>query len=327
MQTQLIRSLIAAAVVGGWVVLAMAQHQDHHPAGAAPAAERPMDSRQMMQGCQAMMQHMHQAQQRMRAMDQQLDEKLETMEQAEGDAKVDAVADVVRELATQRKEMHAMRQRMMNQMMGHMGEHMGMGMDEEARGMMMHCPMMQMHRQNDVEAAPSEHGARHDHGDAHTDRPREVGVEGARLGAPASIQTEHEHLHEQLARAQAAGGETGRAANAVAEVLAPHFAEEEAYAMPPLGLLPALAQGEVTEEMRPAIAKAEQLRDNYDQMLAEHRTITAAVERLEAAAQREGHAEHADFAHRLLLHAQMEEQVLYPTTLLIGQYLRLRLDD
>jgi hypothetical protein len=47
-------------------------------------------------------------------------------------------------------------QPMMNQMMGHMGEHMGMGMDGEGRGMMMQCPMMQMHGQDDDRARPGQ---------------------------------------------------------------------------------------------------------------------------------------------------------------------------
>jgi hypothetical protein len=176
-------------------------------------------------------------------------------------------------------------------------------------------------------ASPSRPASRHGHGQVHTHRSQEVGVEGARLGAPLAIQLEHEHLHEELTRARGAGGRTGEAANAVAEVLRPHFEEEERYAMPPLGLLPALAKGRVTEEMRPAIAMADHLRDNYEQMLAEHQAIIAALERMEAAAKQEGHSEHADFARRLILHAQMEEQVFYPTTLLIGEYLRLRLEE
>lgn len=90
-----------------------------------------------------------------------------------------------------------------------------------------------------------------------------------------------------------------------------------------LGLLPALARGEVSEGMRPAIGMAEQLRANYERMLAEHEQIVAALERLEAAAGREGHTEHAAFARELIQH---EEPVLYPTTLLIGEYLELRLD-
>jgi hypothetical protein len=145
------------------------------------------------------------------------------------------------------------------------------------------------------------------------------------LQAPEAIRTEHKHLHEQLAAARAMGGRTGEAADNVARVLRPHFEEEDAYAMPPLGLLPAISRGEVTEDMRPAVEMSHKLQANYDKMLAEHEEIVAALRELEAAAQSEGHSDTADFARSVILHARNEEQVLYPTTLLIGRYIESQL--
>jgi hypothetical protein len=148
----------------------------------------------------------------------------------------------------------------------------------------------------------------------------------AALAVPSSIRTEHEHLHHQLEAAIAAGGKTGAQAKAVAEVLGPHFEEEEAYAMPPLGLLGALARGEPLsdEQARRAIAMSERLRTEYDEMLREHVQIQAALSALAVAARDEHQADHAAFAEALMMHAEGEEQVLYPTTLLIGEYLELR---
>jgi hypothetical protein len=60
---------------------------------------------------------------------------------------------------------------------------------------------------------------------------------------PASLQAEHGALHEELVALTNAGGKTGQAAQAVAEALHAHFEREEELAMPPLGLLPALAEG------------------------------------------------------------------------------------
>jgi hypothetical protein len=79
------------------------------------------------------------------------------------------------------------------------------------------------------------------------------------LAVPESIRAEHQHLHHELEAAIAAGGKTGAAAKAVADVLGPHFEDEEAYAMPPLGLLGPLARGEPIrdEQVRQAIAMAE----------------------------------------------------------------------
>lgn len=146
------------------------------------------------------------------------------------------------------------------------------------------------------------------------------------LAVPASIRTEHQHLHHQLDAAIAAGGMTGERAKAVAEVLGPHFEDEEAYAMPPLGLLGALARGEPLpdEQVRQAIAMAERLRTEYDEMLAEHGQIHAALQALAVAAREEHKEGHAAFAEALMLHAGSEEELFYPTTLLIGEYLGLR---
>src|SRR5690606_28181829 len=136
----------------------------------------------------------------------------------------------------------------------------------------------------------------------------------AALSTPRAIREEHRHLHAQLEAAIAAGGTTGERARAVAEVLGPHFEEEEAYAMPPLGLLEPLARGgHVSEaDARRAIEMAERLRSQYDAMLDEHRQLGEALEALAAAAREEGQVEAEAFAETLLMHAGNEEQVLYP---------------
>ena len=70
------------------------------------------------------------------------------------------------------------------------------------------------------------------------------------IETPPSIAAEHRELHEVLAKAAQEGGELGRAARELEKALAPHFKREEEIATPPLGLLPSLAKGEATTEMR-----------------------------------------------------------------------------
>lgn len=147
----------------------------------------------------------------------------------------------------------------------------------------------------------------------------------AELKIPRSLKSEHDELHAELAQATAAGGRVGVAAKEVARLLHAHFVKEEEYAMPPLGLLPALAQGKVTPEMSKALAMSDRLKTDYPQMLKEHRAIVGALEQLASAAKAENRPQHARFAEKLMLHAQMEEQVLYPASILIGEYLKLRL--
>ena len=61
--------------------------------------------------------------------------------------------------------------------------------------------------------------------------------------------------------------------------------------------------------------------DELPKMLAEHREIVAALERLEAAAHAAGKPEHARFAEKLKVHARTEEEVLYPAAILVGRAL------
>ena len=139
---------------------------------------------------------------------------------------------------------------------------------------------------------------------------------------PKPMKIEHDELHAALVRATTAGGRTGEAAKAVAKVLHAHFVKEEEYALPPLGLLPALAGGKVEPAMADVLVMTDRLEAELPQMLAEHKDIVAALEKLVAAAKAENRPEVADFAEKLMLHAQAEEQVAYPTALLIGRYVK-----
>jgi hypothetical protein len=159
----------------------------------------------------------------------------------------------------------------------------------------------------------------------HQHRPTSAPARSA-LATPAAIVTEHEHLHHDLDAAIASGGKTSERAREVSAVLKKHFEQEEAYAMPPLGLLEALAWDKPLDDatVGQAIKMADRLRAEYTDMLREHKELTAALRRLEAAAKAENKPAHAAFAEALAMHAQQEEQILYPATLLIGEYLKLK---
>jgi len=62
-------------------------------------------------------------------------------------------------------------------------------------------------------------------------------------------------------------------------------------------------------------------------MLKEHDAIVAAIGKLAEAAREENKTEYVAFAKKLKLHARTEEEVLYPTAILIGEYLKLKLGD
>ncbi len=144
---------------------------------------------------------------------------------------------------------------------------------------------------------------------------------------PQPLKEEHEALHAMLKHATQLPGKTGEAAKAVAEIMHPHFVKEEEYALPPLGLLPQLASGKFSEEMKQVLLMTDKLKKELPEMLAEHKQIVAALKVLIEDATAENHPEVAEFADDLILHAQTEEEVSYPTAILIGEYIKLKLKE
>lgn len=148
----------------------------------------------------------------------------------------------------------------------------------------------------------------------------------SKFKVPASITAEHEQLHAELAKAAQLGGATGRAADAVARVLDPHFQKEELFALPALGLLREVSSGTVTGQMEPILPLTEKLKAELPKMLKEHKAIVGELDRLQAAAEAEKRAEVVDFVKRLKQHAQNEEEVLYPAAILVGEMIKARLE-
>lgn len=142
---------------------------------------------------------------------------------------------------------------------------------------------------------------------------------------PEPLKIEHEELHAELVALTKAPGEVGEAARGVATLLHPHFVKEEEYALPPLGLLVAVAQARVTPDMREVLAMTERLQNDLPHMLAEHRQVVDALEKRAAAVRVEKRPDATRFAEKLRLHAETEEQVLYPAAILVGEQVRARL--
>jgi len=139
---------------------------------------------------------------------------------------------------------------------------------------------------------------------------------------PKQMKVEHNELHSHLARLMKAGGRTGDAAKAVAKVLDPHFANENAYALPPLGLLVPLSQGKFECNMTEVLKMTDKLEADMPAMLSEHKDIVAALKKLKDAATAENKPAGVQFADHLSAHAQTEEEITYPTALLIGLYVK-----
>ena len=77
--------------------------------------------------------------------------------------------------------------------------------------------------------------------------------------------------------------------------------------------------------MADVLAMTDKLKAELPEMLVEHKSIVAALEKLSVAAEKAGKGEYVDFSKALILHAQTEEEVAYPTAILIGEYVREKL--
>lgn len=78
--------------------------------------------------------------------------------------------------------------------------------------------------------------------------------------------------------------------------------------------------------MAEVLAPTDRLQAEWPAMLAEHQAIVAALQQLSQAAQRAGRDDHVVFAADLVQHARMEEEVMYPAAVLVGDLVRERLD-
>jgi hypothetical protein len=142
---------------------------------------------------------------------------------------------------------------------------------------------------------------------------------------PDCLRVRHEQLHAKLVQAARAPGGTGEAARTAARIMHPHLLREKGYAIPPLALLRRLARGQLTSDMADVLPLVARLKDELPLMLEEHRAIFGALAQLGDVASKEGQREWAELADELRLHAQTEEEVLYPAAILVGEYVKSQL--
>ena len=141
---------------------------------------------------------------------------------------------------------------------------------------------------------------------------------------PHSLVAEHKELQLMLKDTIALGGETGRFAELVDASLAPHFAKEEEYALPPLTMLPDLAQDRAVIDPGEMIRRSERMKTELPQMINDHRLIVLSLDHLAQAARNENRESALQFVEKLRLHARMEEEILYPAGIVAGECAKLR---
>lgn len=142
------------------------------------------------------------------------------------------------------------------------------------------------------------------------------------LETPQPIRAEHQELHDMLLRTTSQGGRVAETARRVLRLFQPHMEKEERYAMPVLGLLAELARSGPTGAMRDALPLVDEFHAQYENLLAEHRMIAAALEEMLDAAKTEDKPDCFNAAMQILTHTHLEESVLYPAAMLAGKEIK-----
>ncbi len=163
-------------------------------------------------------------------------------------------------------------------------------------------------------------------GDTQESADQGIGSSGVgKLKMPESLRLRHEAFKAQFVRATKDRGKVGEAAREIEQLANAHFAKAKDV-FPALGFLPQLADGKVTPQMADAGKIADNLRTSLPQIRREHRALVAGLKKIAEAARQEGKIEYQHFAERLIWHIQEEEEVLYPTVLLVDEVVKPKLE-
>ncbi len=142
---------------------------------------------------------------------------------------------------------------------------------------------------------------------------------------PEALRLGHDEMRAELVRATAMPGPIGEAAKRVAELCLPHMEREEESVFPVFGLLHDLAEGKVRPEMADVLPLISTFSAWRDSLGDEHYSIAPAIHALLLAAYKEDNREIVEFTYSLRMHERLEDQVIFPTVLLIGNYVQERL--
>jgi hypothetical protein len=142
---------------------------------------------------------------------------------------------------------------------------------------------------------------------------------------PQSLTVEHQDTLDQLANLGRRHGPVGVEARKALELFKRHLLRENAFILPPLTLLPYLADGKVTPDMKWAIAMADRVKAEREEIFQEHTQITDAMNALAAAARATHDAEALAFAQSAVTDSLNDSEIGEPMAIVIGDYVKLKL--
>jgi hypothetical protein len=145
------------------------------------------------------------------------------------------------------------------------------------------------------------------------------------LNVPNALLRGHDEARTVFVRATMEGGRIAKAARRVAQLCLSHFEHEENSVFPVLALLPYLQQGNLRPEMMTVMPLIAAFRAKHAAVDDHHQLIVSAIEALQQAAHKEKSREFAQLAYNLKVHERIEDEVIFPTVVLIGKYLQEKL--
>ena len=139
---------------------------------------------------------------------------------------------------------------------------------------------------------------------------------------PQSERIEDEGIMDMLKEIAKRAPPVGPAAEKVLPLMTRRLATDAATVLPPLVLLPVLASEDATPDMRWAIALADRVKAEQDTMKQLHEELKAALIGLRDAASSVGDRHTVGFTNDLIADDLDDQEVLEPTAILIGEFLR-----
>ena len=142
---------------------------------------------------------------------------------------------------------------------------------------------------------------------------------------PQSQQSEHMENLDRLQTLAKRPGRVGEVARQAIDLFKAHFARESDYILPPLTLIPAIADGKVTPDMQWAVDMADRVKADRETIFQEHARIIDTLNDLRVAGERAHDAEASDFAQGAAIDALNDVEILEPASIMVGDTIRARL--
>jgi hypothetical protein len=142
---------------------------------------------------------------------------------------------------------------------------------------------------------------------------------------PQSIRLTHARTREYLATLGRRPGQIGIEAKKLLAVFEQHMAKEEAFILPPLILLPALARGEISPDMAWAIPMSERVKAEQAEIFRTHSLVVEQAIALQGAAEQAGDPGTMAWVRSAIIDDLGDLELMENMSILVGDMLRAKL--